>query len=279
MDTVDLGGSTYIKASRIAKDMGYTPDYVGQLCRGGKIDATLVGRTWYVRSGALEEYKKEKPRSNKMHIVRELHRTRQEEEHYRNPYSKQYGTSISPAYRSRMLEADITYLNDDGEPILPTVKPRVVQEETGNVSSQRNAEEQKRVVDPLDKAENASDVRLKINRSDASMRVVRGSLTPSSHIEQNKRRPVRKHIRAAADKTTPLPAKESSKKTKTSVWKGGMPLMAGGIALVIALWTTNLLINGVWSYTETGSVTEGLETTYGVASVSHIVESAKKLNK
>lgn len=48
MDTIMFDGVTYTKAATAAKVLKYTPDYLGQLCRGKKIDARLVGRTWFV---------------------------------------------------------------------------------------------------------------------------------------------------------------------------------------------------------------------------------------
>lgn len=57
MKSVVLDGKTYVKASEAAKDAGYTPDYVGQLCRGGKVDAQLVGRSWYVDQNDLRAYR------------------------------------------------------------------------------------------------------------------------------------------------------------------------------------------------------------------------------
>ena len=60
MDTVVLDGTTYKKASVVAKEFKYTSDYVGQLCRAGKVDAHLVGRTWFVNSDSLTVHKKAK---------------------------------------------------------------------------------------------------------------------------------------------------------------------------------------------------------------------------
>jgi len=57
MDTVLIDGVTYTKASVIAKKHKYTPDYIGQLARANKIDAQLVGRSWYVAEGSLLEHK------------------------------------------------------------------------------------------------------------------------------------------------------------------------------------------------------------------------------
>lgn len=46
-------GKEYISASRAALESGYAADYVGQLCRSGKIPAKLIGRSWYVDIDAL----------------------------------------------------------------------------------------------------------------------------------------------------------------------------------------------------------------------------------
>jgi len=46
-----------MKASEIAKQFSYTADYVGQLCRAKKVDARLVGRTWYVNPTSVQEHK------------------------------------------------------------------------------------------------------------------------------------------------------------------------------------------------------------------------------
>src|SRR4029078_297853 len=37
--------------------VGYTSDYVGQLCRGKKIEAHLFGRNWYVPEKAILNHK------------------------------------------------------------------------------------------------------------------------------------------------------------------------------------------------------------------------------
>lgn len=57
METVTIDGVEYVKASVLAKRLHYTADYIGQLCRGRKVDAHLVGRTWYVYPPSLEGHK------------------------------------------------------------------------------------------------------------------------------------------------------------------------------------------------------------------------------
>lgn len=57
METVLLDNTKYTKASVLAKQFKYTADYVGQLCRAKKVDARLVGRTWFVNADSLSEHK------------------------------------------------------------------------------------------------------------------------------------------------------------------------------------------------------------------------------
>jgi len=65
MEKVVLDGVSYLKASAAAKQFKYTADYIGQLCRAKKIDARLVGRTWFVNPESLINHK-----SNKYSTVR-----------------------------------------------------------------------------------------------------------------------------------------------------------------------------------------------------------------
>ncbi len=61
-----VDGKTYISAIRASKKIGYASDYIGQLCRGGKIPGKLIGRSWYVDFDALSTHKREnKVRKNK----------------------------------------------------------------------------------------------------------------------------------------------------------------------------------------------------------------------
>ncbi len=51
-----LDGKVYITASEAARLTGYTNDYIGQLCRGGKVEGKVIGRTRYVCRESLEAY-------------------------------------------------------------------------------------------------------------------------------------------------------------------------------------------------------------------------------
>jgi hypothetical protein len=47
-NSITIEGIEYISSKRAAVLMGYTQDYIGQLCRGGKMKAKQIGRAWYV---------------------------------------------------------------------------------------------------------------------------------------------------------------------------------------------------------------------------------------
>jgi len=60
MESVVFDGVEYVKASAVAKKFKYTSDYIGQLCRAKKVDARLVGRTWFVNPESIIDHKETK---------------------------------------------------------------------------------------------------------------------------------------------------------------------------------------------------------------------------
>ncbi len=60
-----LDNRLFVSVSHASKKMGYTADYLGQLCRAGKIEARMIGRTWYVEWESLKNHKK-----TKLHRIR-----------------------------------------------------------------------------------------------------------------------------------------------------------------------------------------------------------------
>lgn len=56
MDELQISGKRFISSRRIARDNGYTSDYIGQLIRGGKVVGQKVGRAWYVDAISFESY-------------------------------------------------------------------------------------------------------------------------------------------------------------------------------------------------------------------------------
>ncbi|MDP2651811.1 MAG: hypothetical protein Q8O94_01610, partial [bacterium] len=44
-------------SKRAAKMTGYAKDYIGQLCREGRVPARLIGRSWYVLEAAIQDHR------------------------------------------------------------------------------------------------------------------------------------------------------------------------------------------------------------------------------
>jgi hypothetical protein len=57
MNELTIGDKLYISSKRAAEITGYAKDYVGQLCREGRVEATLVGRSWYVLEDSIRAHR------------------------------------------------------------------------------------------------------------------------------------------------------------------------------------------------------------------------------
>ena len=57
MDELTIGDKIYISSKRAAEITGYAKDYIGQLCREGRVNARLVGRNWYVLEESLRNHR------------------------------------------------------------------------------------------------------------------------------------------------------------------------------------------------------------------------------
>lgn len=57
MDELLIEDKKYVSSKRAAKITGYAKDYVGQLCREGRVPARLVGRSWYVLESAIQDHR------------------------------------------------------------------------------------------------------------------------------------------------------------------------------------------------------------------------------
>ena len=127
METVTLDGVEYTKATTAAKQHGYTSDYVGQLCRAGKVDAQLVGRSWYVNIESLLTHRKGRYRSNQKKTKQAVAEARAE-----------LNTAAEPRFVTRLAQANISY-EPDLEETIPVPRKVVVEsdEEPGLQEAQR----------------------------------------------------------------------------------------------------------------------------------------------
>lgn len=57
MDEILIEEKRYVSSKRAAKITGYAKDYIGQLCREGRVPARLVGRNWYVLESAIQDHR------------------------------------------------------------------------------------------------------------------------------------------------------------------------------------------------------------------------------
>lgn len=57
MDELLIEDKKYVSSKRAAKMTGYAKDYIGQLCREGRVSARLVGRSWYVLESAIHDHR------------------------------------------------------------------------------------------------------------------------------------------------------------------------------------------------------------------------------
>ncbi|MGD0328641.1 MAG: hypothetical protein ABSB00_02940 [Minisyncoccia bacterium] len=57
MDEILIEEKKYVSSKRAAKMTGYAKDYIGQLCREGRVPARLIGRNWYVLEAAIQDHK------------------------------------------------------------------------------------------------------------------------------------------------------------------------------------------------------------------------------
>lgn len=119
MDTVILDGVEYVKASVVAKRFRYTSDYIGQLCRGKKVDARLVGRTWFVNPVSLEEHKQNKHQKNEPALRASV---QEEKATYAVPINRlQQRRQVAPplsAKTARALKVTVTPESDTNHPII-----------------------------------------------------------------------------------------------------------------------------------------------------------------
>lgn len=57
MDEILIEEKRYVSSKQAAKMTGYAKDYIGQLCREGRVPARLVGRSWYVLESAIQDHR------------------------------------------------------------------------------------------------------------------------------------------------------------------------------------------------------------------------------
>lgn len=109
----------FISASRASQETGYAQDYIGQLCRGKRIPARMIGKSWYVDRAALLEHKKKHPRKN-----------RKEEAVKEKVFAPQTAVASNASQEDQIeprpyLQYEIRY-EDDDRPIIPVLSRELI---------------------------------------------------------------------------------------------------------------------------------------------------------
>lgn len=135
MDVVTHNGKDYKKATLVAKEFGYTTDYIGQLCRAKKVDARLVGRAWYVNVDSLQAHKKNRYKADfaaKVAAKDPLYELEQERAAETTSPTPARRVAVEPVLKNKTLKIT-QHLRDgatmvpvqydiDEEDLLPTIK-------------------------------------------------------------------------------------------------------------------------------------------------------------
>jgi hypothetical protein len=76
MEELTLDGKKYVSSKRAAEITGYAKDYIGQMCREGRVEARQVGRAWYVLESALRHHRfgkaKEETKTKVVEVQKEV---------------------------------------------------------------------------------------------------------------------------------------------------------------------------------------------------------------
>jgi len=126
MKEVTIDGVEYTSVSSLAKQFRYTTDYIGQLCRAKKVDAKLVGRTWYVNVISLTNHKKAKykkalpsEKTKEIPIETTLSRTDVDPQIFVSKHHKAAG-GPTPNFARRIDWGPLKYESDEVE-LLPKI--------------------------------------------------------------------------------------------------------------------------------------------------------------
>ena len=77
-DSLILEGKTYISANRASKLINYAQDYIGQLCRAGKLECKMVGRSWFVTEESLHVHREIAIESTEERVAKIIEKNRTE---------------------------------------------------------------------------------------------------------------------------------------------------------------------------------------------------------
>ena len=122
MDEILIEDKRYVSSKRAAEMTGYAKDYVGQLCREGRVPARLIGRSWYVLAAAIKDHRFGMPPPEK--------EATKQDEPQKDFVVHRDGSSTwqPPRYESEKLEA-LPFINKLAAPMVVVNEERKVHED------------------------------------------------------------------------------------------------------------------------------------------------------
>lgn len=218
MDVITHNGVSYKKATAVAKEFGYTTDYIGQLCRAKKVDARLVGRAWYVNVADLEEHKRNRYKTDflaKVEAKDPLHGLRtpttevtatEESTAVRRPVAvppplKNKTVKMASHFKAESLRVPVSYVSDEQD-LLPRVrKDSGVATRIPVMSAEPIAPQPQRKPEPIPEPEPVEAVRVRITkRRQTKPTLLKAEAPPEIVLKGDIT------VQAAEESTVPLPA-------------------------------------------------------------------------
>ncbi len=111
-----------ISLAQAARLSGYHQDYLGQLCRAGKLQATKMGRTWFTTERSVRDFLSSLQGDARFDFFEPEQEPRQEEEVKVQPLSKPTFDSAGPQIAENYLISEVV-----GLPIALKERPQVAQ--------------------------------------------------------------------------------------------------------------------------------------------------------
>jgi len=139
MDEILIEDKKYISSRRAAKATGYAKDYIGQLCREGRVPARLIGRNWYVLETAIQDHRFGNPDEKK-----EKKEIPQEEKREKTKKSPLSATWDPPRYETLPQSDDATapinlLRKEDTEALLHASEHIIHVEEKENIRQEESS--------------------------------------------------------------------------------------------------------------------------------------------
>jgi hypothetical protein len=302
MDSLTLDGKVYMKAAKAAGLVGYTPDYIGQLCRKGALDGIVLGKTWYVREQSVLEHKASKVRMNSVTTRRDLEKQKNtlEAQHHA---SSRNGKSISSGYRNDLTESPIQY-SQDAHDLLPSMLPEVpfhtekpaaekdstfheeesrystgdnifgdgdsLEETESDIEEDENDIEDDETEHGTQEEENNEEIVVPIRKIASTMGAEVSILGASKQMRniRTDKRGKEAYLYQNDRKEPVIEASHRGVARRRSL----LPLLCMVLLLFVL---ANIVLESTWSYTNTASKQAVIETTYNFASIGSVMNNSK----